>query len=53
MRVRDAAPDDLEGIVAIYNGTIPGRMATADLEPTTVEARRRWFDARDPARRPL
>ena len=40
-------------IVAIYNAAIPGRAATADLEPVTVEARTPWFREFDPARRPL
>lgn len=34
---------DLPRIVAIYNAAIPGRVATADLEPVTVESRRAWF----------
>lgn len=40
-------------IVAIYNAAIPGRMATADTEPTTVAARAAWFAEFDPGRRPL
>lgn len=28
-------------------------MATADLEPVSVEQRRPWFEQRDPARRPI
>ncbi len=40
-------------IVAIYNASIPGRMATADTEPVTVSARRAWFAEFDRARRPL
>lgn len=28
-------------------------MATADLEPVSVESRRPWFEERDPARRPI
>jgi L-amino acid N-acyltransferase YncA len=51
--IRHARPSDLERVVAIYNQTIPGRLATADLEPVTVEQRRAWFHDRDPARRPL
>jgi phosphinothricin acetyltransferase len=51
--IRDARPADLAAIVAIYNASIPGRMATADLEPVTVDERRRWFADFDPARRPL
>jgi phosphinothricin acetyltransferase len=43
----------LPDIVAIYNASIPGRMATADTEPVTVASRRAWFAEFDPARRPL
>lgn len=43
MTIRDAAETDLPAIVQIYNDSIPGRMATADLEPVTVESRRPWF----------
>jgi len=43
----------LPEIVAIYNAAVPGRAATADLEPVTVEARTPWFREFDPARRPL
>jgi len=51
--LRLAQEPDLAEIVAIYNASIPGRMATADLEPVTVEARRPWFREFDPATRPL
>jgi phosphinothricin acetyltransferase len=51
--VRDATDADLPAVVAIYNAAIPGRTATADLEPVTVESRRAWFAQRDPNRRPL
>jgi phosphinothricin acetyltransferase len=51
--VRDATEADLPAIVAIYNASIPGRTATADLEPVTVDSRREWFAKHDPARRPL
>ena len=53
MTVRDATEADLPAIVAIYNAAIPGRAATADLEPVTVESRREWFARHDPKRRPL
>ena len=53
MIVRDATEGDLPAIVAIYNAAIPGRTATADTEPVTVESRRGWFAKHDPARRPL
>jgi phosphinothricin acetyltransferase len=51
--VRNASAADLPAIVAIYNASIPGRLATADTSPVTVESRREWFEAFDPARRPL
>ncbi len=53
MTVRDATEADLPAIVAIYNAAIPGRTATADLEPVGVESRRGWFAQHDPTRRPL
>src|SRR5690349_21601763 len=53
MPIRHAVPADLPAIVAIYNASIPGRMATADLEPVTIADREEWFRAFDPARRPL
>jgi phosphinothricin acetyltransferase len=43
MTIRDAKPEDLPEIVAIYNSTIPSRMVTADTEPVTVESRHKWF----------
>ena len=53
MQIRDASIDDLTAIVAIYNAAIPGRMATADLAPVSVESRRQWFDEHLPGSRPL
>ena len=50
---RDATLDDLPGIVAIYNSTVPSRLVTADLEPVTVESRLAWFHAHGPQTRPL
>jgi L-amino acid N-acyltransferase YncA len=50
---RNATPDDLPAIVAIYNSTVPSRQVTADLEPVSVDSRRAWFDAHGPQRRPL
>ena len=52
MVIRDATESDLPAIVAIYNESIPGGRATADLVPVTVESRRRWFQEFDPDRRP-
>jgi L-amino acid N-acyltransferase YncA len=43
MIIRDAVEADLPAIVQIYNDTVPTRMVTAELEPTTVEARLPWF----------
>jgi phosphinothricin acetyltransferase len=51
--IRHAQPQDLPRIVAIYNASIPDRMATADTEPVTVSSREGWFAEFDPARRPL
>jgi len=43
MQIRWAIEADLSAIVDIYNAAIPTRLATADLEPTTVESRIPWF----------
>jgi L-amino acid N-acyltransferase YncA len=51
--IRDAQLEDLPAIIEIYNTSIPGRMATADLEPVTVASRMDWFLAHTPDRRPL
>ncbi|MDA1173122.1 MAG: GNAT family N-acetyltransferase [Chloroflexi bacterium] len=51
--IRDATADDLDEIVAIYNASIPGRLATADLTPVSVDSRRAWFAEHDPAHHPL
>lgn len=53
MTIRDAAEADLPAIVDIYNAAIPGRLATADTEPVSVESRRVWFSEHDPHKRPL
>jgi len=53
LTIRDARADDLARIVAIYNEAIPGRRATADTEPVSVDSRRAWFLEHTPARRPL
>ena len=45
--------EDLPKIVATYNATIPSHLATADLEPVTVESRMAWFKAHSPEKRPL
>ncbi len=51
--IRDATLADLPAIVEIYNASIPGRLATADTTPVTVESRRAWFDAHEPGLRPI
>lgn len=43
--IRLAAIDDLPRIVEIYNQSIAGKQATADLQPVTVADRQAWFDA--------
>ena len=53
MTIRHAIETDLPTIVAIYNTAIPSRMATADLEPVSVESRLAWFHGRSPSQRPL
>jgi L-amino acid N-acyltransferase YncA len=53
MQIRDATTADLPAIIAIYNASIPGRTATADLEPVTIEDRREWFAKHNPQSRPL
>ena len=51
--IRHATEADLPAIVAIYNASIPGRLATADTAPVSVEERRGWFAEFDAARRPI
>lgn len=53
MTIRDAIPIDLPVIVEIYNAAIPHRMATADLEPVSVESRYAWFEQHLPSSRPI
>jgi L-amino acid N-acyltransferase YncA len=53
LQYRDATPDDLPAIVAIYNSTVASRQVTADLDPVTVESRLAWFQSHGPQSRPL
>jgi phosphinothricin acetyltransferase len=53
MIIRDAVETDLPAIVEIYNATVPTRMVTAELEPTTVEARLPWFREHSAERYPF
>jgi L-amino acid N-acyltransferase YncA len=50
---RNAAPNDLEKIVAIYNSTVASRMVTADTEEVSIESRMQWFKEHSSAKRPL
>ena len=45
LSIRLAAIDDLPRIVEIYNQSIAGKQATADLQPVSVVDRQAWFDA--------
>ena len=51
--IRHAVAADLPAVVAIYNASIPGRMATADVAPVSVADREAWFADFSPDRRPL
>jgi phosphinothricin acetyltransferase len=51
--IRDAVEADLPAIIEIYNATVPTRMVTAELEPTTVEARLPWFHNHSPHEHPF
>jgi L-amino acid N-acyltransferase YncA/predicted O-methyltransferase YrrM len=53
MIIRDAVEADLPAIVEIYNLTVPTRMVTAELEPTTVETRLPWFREHSPQQYPF
>ena len=53
MIIRDAVEADLPAIVEIYNSTVPTRMVTAELEPTTIEARLPWLREHSPEQYPF
>ena len=42
--VQLASQDDLPAILAIYNQSIAGKQATANLTPVTCAERQGWFD---------
>ncbi len=46
--VRDAIESDLPQIAAIYNSAVASRVATAQLEPVTVESQRHWLQGNYP-----
>ena len=51
--IRDARAGDLPAIIRIYNKAIATRMATAQLEPVTIEDRREWLKQHSPDRHPF
>lgn len=53
MYIRNAVEADLGAIVTIYNASIPGRLATADLNPVSVESRLEWFYQHSSTSRPI
>ncbi|HEY6070171.1 MAG TPA: GNAT family N-acetyltransferase [Chthoniobacterales bacterium] len=53
MRMRDAREADLPAIIKIYNAAIVTRIATAQLEPVTLESRRHWLKDHSPDRHPF
>ncbi|MBE9096260.1 GNAT family N-acetyltransferase [Tychonema sp. LEGE 07203] len=53
MKIRSAVESDLPAIVQIYNAAIPGRIATADLEPVSVESRLAWYRSHPPNSWPI
>lgn len=52
-KIRDAVEADLPAIVAIYNAAVATRMSTAQLDPITVESRRRWLTEHSSDRHPF
>lgn len=53
MKIRDAVESDLPAIIKIYNAAIATRIATAQLEPVTLEERRNWLREHSPDRHPF
>jgi L-amino acid N-acyltransferase YncA len=53
MKIRDAVESDLPAIIKIYNAAVATRVATAQLEPVTVEGRRNWLQQHSPDRHPF
>jgi L-amino acid N-acyltransferase YncA len=53
MTIRDAVEADLPAIVEIYNAAIATRMATAQLEPVTLEDRCNWLKEHSADRHPF
>jgi L-amino acid N-acyltransferase YncA len=53
MKIRDAVEGDLPAILEIYNAAIATRIATAQLEPVTLEERRDWLKEHSAGRHPF
>src|SRR5437773_8041166 len=53
MIIRDAVEADLPSIIEIYNAAIASRIATAQLEPITIEQRRDWLSEHSPEHYPF
>jgi L-amino acid N-acyltransferase YncA len=53
MNIRYAKETDLPSIVDIYNASIPGRLATADLEPVSIHSRLDWFRSHSHDKHPI
>lgn len=53
VNIRYANERDLPAIIEIYNAAIAGRLATADLEPISVESRLDWFRAHSSVKYPI
>ena len=51
--IRDATAADLPAVIDIYNAAIATRLATAQLEPVTVESRRSWLSDHSPNEYPF
>src|SRR2546421_11223305 len=53
MTIRDAVESDLPAIIKIYNAAIATRIATAQMEPVTLEQRRGWLKEHSADRHPF
>ena len=53
MEIRAATSADLPGLLAIYNDVIATSTAVYSFEPTTLEERRAWLEARARQRYPV
>ncbi len=51
--VRQAVREDMPAVLDIYNDAVLNTMATADIEPQTLETRLAWFEERTAAGFPV